>query len=686
VAPLNIAGRTLGEEESAVTLSTRRAPSQDAMTALRHEVSGMQFSRRQFLIGASVGLVGCQSAVTPTLPIKVPAEDPPVAPPTPPVSEQPPPAVTEPPATPSPPAVAEQPPDPVPPPEPPPPPPEPVGNPAIVALQTFLRERASPTASLPTQAADVPKISWAGPFATSADTPPTSLPNGQLIPITDPLISRAIPQYWGNSLPGRPMLLGMPCLRALRTFTCRGMAREVGSTHVLRLKTDAPVLEMTGVVGDAASTLQTLIVDGALVPAQALSSDRGYGGGWNGGTLRFDFGSRRLRDIWIETAMNPAFIKVDQASYLFPVGDANDLQMSVIGDSYLQVRSDVFGNGAAIALGMAARLGIRKVATDAVGGTGYWNTGGEYGNLSDRMAADAADNSDIYVVIAGINDYVDTVSGVLRWPSQDEYESGILNYFRGLRTARPNALIVATSPFCPIPSYSDAFYVASTATNPTGLGDNLYKASVVKKAIGQISPPWVYIDVLMGTGWLNSSGATGDITNLQWLTGGTPAANTSATYKPGNNRGGGGGGFGGIDSIPILRPGRYTQAPEIRATGGSGHGLLLSSRIDRTTGALTTVVPVVPGAGYTADALPTLVIDRTFEIAPATIGTPTLLVGINPNGQYPLLSFAPPGVSAADLNNIYVMLAIDTVHPSLLGAEYIAKRLAKNIYDAVAAL
>jgi hypothetical protein len=218
------------------------------------------------------------------------------------------------------------------------------------------------------------------------------------------------------------------------------------------------------------------------------------------------------------------------------------------------------------------------------------------------------------------------------------------------------------------------------------MGDNLYKAAVAKEAVGSIGGPWIYIDVLMGTGWLNSSGATGDITNLQWFTGGTPGPNTSATHKPGNTHGGGGGGFGGIDTIPVLAPGRYRQAPEIVAIGGSGKGLLLASRIDPATGALNAIVPVVPGYGYRADSLPTLVIDSTFELEPATPGTPTLQVGINPDGQYPLLSFAPPGVSLADLNNIYTLLGRDTVHPSPVGAEHLARRLADNIRAAVLAL
>ncbi len=194
----------------------------------------------------------------------------------------------------------------------------------------------------------------------------------------------------------------------------------------------------------------------------------------------------------------------------------------------------------------------------------------------------------------------------------------------------------------------------------------------------------MYVDVLMGGGWLNSRGATGDITGLQWFTGGTPGANTTSTHKPGNTLGGGGGGFGGVLSVPITSGGRYTQAPEITATGGTGQGLLLASRLDNT-GALSSVTILAPGHDYTGGTgLPTISIDPSYAITPATLGTPTLIQGDNAGGQYPLPSFAPPG--ATDLNNIYRYLGKDHTHPSPLGIDYIARRLAQNIYEAVMAL
>jgi len=233
---------------------------------------------------------------------------------------------------------------------------------------------------------------------------------------------------------------------------------------------------------------------------------------------------------------------------------------------------------------------------------------------------------------------------------------------------------------------SDSTYVANPATNTSGLGDFLYKKQLYLEAVQNIAPPWVYIDVLLGGGWLNSSGASGDVTNLQWLTGGTPGPGTSPTFRPGNTNGGGGGGFGGIATVPVIAGGNYAQAPELSAVGGSGSGLLLASRID-AAGRLIEVAVLSPGSGYTADTgLPLIHVDRTFEVSPAELGTPTLQVGVNPEGLYPLLSFAPPGVTAGELNNIFVMLTNDTVHPSPVGVSYLSSRLARCIFDAVMAL
>jgi len=560
----------------------------------------------------------------------------------------------------------------------------PAATPTVANLKSYLQQHASPTFSLPPAALTAPTISWAG--ALTGSTPATSLPNGVVIPVSSSLISKPIASLYTASLPGNPQVGGYPCLAVNRQYSCKGVTQQVASVRCLRIKTDAPVLELSGVVPDDGETVQTLIVDGYLVPTKVLTNSLGQGGGWDVGTIRVNFGTRQLRDIWIECALYVAYAKVDSSDTVVAPSDSAEPQITAVGDSYLQCQSAVFGNGGAIALEVAARLGIRKAATDAVGGTGYYDSNTNIGNFNDRLPAHAQDNSTVYLVMGGLNDYGDRVSSsTIVWPTLAQYDQAVLGYLQGLRARQPNALIVVTAPFSPNPTLSDSTWIANLATNTTGMGDFLYKAQLFKQSIQQIAAPWIYIDVLMGTGWLNSSGASGDVRNLQWFTGGTPAPGTTTSYKPGNTAGGGGGGFGGIASIPVLNGGRYTQGPDVSASGGSGSGLLLYSTFNRATGAVSAINVLVPGSGYSSGAgLPKVTIDPAFQITAATLGTPTLQSGINPNGAYPLPAWLPEGVS--DLNNIYRLLRPDETHPSLVGVSYLSTRLAMNIFDAVMAL
>jgi hypothetical protein len=554
----------------------------------------------------------------------------------------------------------------------------------VTALQAFLSSRAMSASALPPPPSFAPQILWTGALS-GGDQVPTALPNGYIIPVTNSLIARPLRDRYTADLPGSPTADGYPCMAVLRPFTCKGVAKTIGSPTILRFKTDAPTVEISGTVTDNAQTVQTLIVDGALVAPKVLSSGRGYGG-WDAGTFQIAFGSRQVRDVWVETAMAVAYIKIDQHDTIFAADGDAEPQITVVGDSYQLVNSPAFGNSGAMALEIGARLGIRNVAVDTIGGTGYFNTGRNDGNFNDRLPAHGADGSDIYVILGGLNDYGDALpDGTIAWPSRAVYENAVSGYLAGLRAMNPNALIVVTAPFCPDPPMSDSTYVAWSGTNSSGLGDFLYKAQVHKSAVQQIAAPWIYIDVLMGTGWLNSSGATGDATDLQWFTGGTPGAGTTATYKPGNTTGGGGGGFGGIQSIPVVTGGNYSQAPDITVVGGTGTGLLLASRID-AGGTLTTIDVLCPGSGYFSGAgLPQILIDPTYELSPASLGAPVLIVGVNPDGEYPLPSFAPPG-SAGELNNVYAYISTDLTHPSPLGVSYLSRRLAADIYAAVLAL
>jgi|GEM_PF-1722058 len=555
----------------------------------------------------------------------------------------------------------------------------------MTALRSFVSANSTATADLPALATSAVTVTWS--TGLSPNTAGTTLPAGFNVAITDSRISRTLPTQTPANMPGNPIISGMPCLRVDRSYSCKGVPRSIGSVQWLRFRTDAPIIEIVGCLPDGSYTAQTLLVDGKFVPAKVLPSYRtGSRGGYNFGAIKIAFTGRQMRDVWIETGVAVAYLRFDSGDLLENPNDVSEPQITVVGDSYLLGGSSNFANGGAIALELAARLGIKRVATDAIGGTGYWNSGNGLGNLNDRLTAHATDNSIVYLVMSGLNDYGDVVSSnSLVWPARAQYEQAVLGYLQGLRSSQPKALIVVTSPFCPIPPMSDSSYVAYAGTNSSTQGDFLYKAQLFKSSLSSIAGPWIYIDVLMGGGWLNSSGASGDITNLQWFTGGTAGPGTSSTNKPGNTNGGGGGGFGGIATVPVVSGGRYTQAPQIMVSGGSGSGLLLNSTIN-TAGVITSVDVVVPGSGYTANGLPTLVIDKQFEQAEATLGAPTLITGINPNGEYPLQSFAPPGVPASDLNNIYTLLSSDKVHPSPLGVRMISTRLARNIRAGLLAL
>jgi lysophospholipase L1-like esterase len=556
--------------------------------------------------------------------------------------------------------------------------------PTVAALKSYLQSHASATYSLPPLMALPPSVSWAGPLSNSSA--PTSLPGGNVYAASNAAFGGPIRRRFTASLSGNPIVNGLPALAVRRPYACKGQARWVGSPNILRFSTDAPVLELAGVVTVNSFSAQTLIVDGQLALPQVVSVSNGAPGGYNFVTVRIDFGARAMRDIWLETGIWLAYVKLGAGDTLVAATDGADPQMTVVGDLFVASGSNAFGNGAALALEIGARLGIGKVAVDAVAGSGYWNSGYDIGNLNDRVQAHAADGSTIYLVAAGFNDYADLIVPPENlWPTRAQYEAAVNGYFQALRAAQPNAVIVATAPFCPNPTLSDASFVQNSATNSSGLGDFPYKSQLQKSALTQIAGPWVWIDVLMGGGWLNSSGASGGSSGLQWLTGGSPLPGTTATIKPGNVTGGSGGGFGGLASVPILSGGSYSQAPDIAASRGTGTGLMLASRIDGT-GRLVAVDVIQPGVGYTSgEGLPLLTVDPTFQQLPATLGAPVLMSGVNAGGSYPLPAFAPAGVPGG-YSNAYVNLMPDLTHPSPAGIDYLASRLAQSLYEAIIAL
>src|SRR6202034_334974 len=172
----------------------------------------------------------------------------------------------------------------------------------VEQLQTFLQSNASTTFAMPAIASVIPTIGWAG-LLSGAETVATSLPDGIILAASDPVISGPIRNQFTASLVGNPAISGYPCLAVNRLYTCKGQSRATASVNVLRFMTNAKVFELAGAVGDGSPSgvVTTLIVDGQLVLPKVLSAGRLNGGGWDFGSIRIDFGSRAIRDIWVVT-------------------------------------------------------------------------------------------------------------------------------------------------------------------------------------------------------------------------------------------------------------------------------------------------------------------------------------------------------------------------------------------------
>jgi hypothetical protein len=125
----------------------------------------------------------------------------------------------------------------------------------MTALRSFVSANSTAAADLPALATSAVTVTWS--TGLSSSTAGTSLPAGYNVAVTDARISRTLPSQTVANLPGNPTAGGIPCLRVDRSYLCKGVARSVGSVQWLRLRTDAPVIEIVGCLSDGASTAQT---------------------------------------------------------------------------------------------------------------------------------------------------------------------------------------------------------------------------------------------------------------------------------------------------------------------------------------------------------------------------------------------------------------------------------------------
>lgn len=173
------------------------------------------------------------------------------------------------------------------------------------------------------------------------------------------------------------------------------------------------------------------------------------------------------------------------------------------GDSYMQRVGTAYPYSD-IASAVAQLLNGRVVNTDAIGGTGYFQSNGTNTNLADRFnnVYGAHWGADVYFIAMGLNDSASVT------PSQ------ILAGLNAVRSKLPRAILVICGNFQPDPLYS---YVSPANKQST-------IAVAIKAATAQLSGKWVYIDNLTDTVY-TSNGVTISGQGSPWQTGDGMAVN-----------------------------------------------------------------------------------------------------------------------------------------------------------------
>lgn len=269
----------------------------------------------------------------------------------------------------------------------------------------------------------------------------------------------------------------------------------------------------------------TLVVDGQYVSERYIR--RARSAGTMGEALdrydtytKFDFGSRALRKIslYATSSLGPAAIAIAPSDTLSAWDRTAEPAMFGIADSYGQAPSENW-RGAGIFFEAAALLGLPHVDINAIGGTGYapvvtnTDTRNPGNAFAARIATMADAQPDLFVTAGGINDHFGRGAPPLYASAEaarSGFEAAARDYFRALRAALPDAVLVALAPWEP-----------NAAFNPA---DARAKAAVIKSALSAVAAPWIIVDNL-NSGWSNSSGAQDAGTGVGWQTGTGTVAN-----------------------------------------------------------------------------------------------------------------------------------------------------------------
>jgi hypothetical protein len=240
--------------------------------------------------------------------------------------------------------------------------------------------------------------------------------------------------------------------------------------------------------------------------------------------VRFDFGSATPRrvSLYARSSQGPCAIAVAGDDEVLPWDRSAEASMGAMGDSYGGYPGLLWRSGGPM-WEAAARLGIPHLDLNAIGGTGYApNSAPGFGNAGDafeaRLGSSTFSAPDLFITAGGIND--NNSLALFPYATAEDarlgFEAAVNRYYRALRQALPQSLLVALGPWAPR---------QATPTDPVALS----KAEAVRTALAAAGGPWVFLDHLRG-GWQCSSGASATGSG-PWQTG---TGNTGAPTGSGN--------------------------------------------------------------------------------------------------------------------------------------------------------
>lgn len=194
--------------------------------------------------------------------------------------------------------------------------------------------------------------------------------------------------------------------------------------------------------------------------------------------LSVDFGSRAIRQVAIEYGARFFWVKTEATANI-SAAPITSLKLDVIGDSFTEENGATSPNRG-WASNFAHHLGCWDVCSLGSGGTGYINVSGDRDPFIDRLANDLRADVDVIVFAGGINDDGEAVG----------FRAAVLATFQEALTLRPNALIVALSPF---------------AASQDQVALTLAKSAVVKEEVERVGG--IFLDLLQPPLWTGNGSA-----------------------------------------------------------------------------------------------------------------------------------------------------------------------------------